>query len=113
MGGPGAHANRPAWIGLGPVGRSDLRDQRRAHSRRVVQQRQRGVHPLSLAPSSYWTDLIRYWHRNDHMPIHAMTLKHIGILGAGAISLLLGLVAAWAADAPSPGIPTTVMVRVV
>src|SRR5437899_6955810 len=39
--------------------------------------------------------------------------KRTALLGAGAISLLLGLVAAWAADAPSPGIPTTVMVRVV
>src|SRR5438093_172986 len=41
------------------------------------------------------------------------TAKRTVILGAGASSLLLGLVAAWAADAPSPGIPTTVMVRVV
>src|SRR3989442_1665388 len=39
--------------------------------------------------------------------------KRTALLGAGAISLLLGLVAAWAADAPSPGILTTVMVRVV
>src|SRR5256712_14150156 len=39
--------------------------------------------------------------------------KRTPLLGAGAISLLLGLVAAWAADAPSPGILTTVMVRVV
>src|SRR2546428_339475 len=39
--------------------------------------------------------------------------KRTALLGAGAISLLLALVAAWAADAPSPGIPTTVMVRVV
>src|SRR5437899_10817585 len=39
--------------------------------------------------------------------------KHTVILCSGAISLVLGLVGAWAADAPSPGIPTTVMVRVV
>src|SRR3989442_15470749 len=39
--------------------------------------------------------------------------KRTALLGAGAIRLLLGLVAAWAADAPSPGILTTVMVRVV
>jgi hypothetical protein len=44
------------------------------------------------------------------MPIMA---KHTVILCSGAISLLLGLVGAWAADAPSPGIPTTVVVRVV
>src|SRR5437870_11602879 len=39
--------------------------------------------------------------------------KHTVILCSGAISLVLGLVGAWAADAPSPGILTTVMVRVV
>src|SRR5207247_10002707 len=44
------------------------------------------------------------------MPIMA---KHTFILCSGAISLVLGLVGAWAADAPSPRIPTTVMVRVV
>jgi len=44
------------------------------------------------------------------MPIMA---KHTVILCSVAISLLLGLVGAWAADAPPPGIPTTVVVRVV
>ena len=39
--------------------------------------------------------------------------KGTALLGEGAISLLLGLGGAWAADAPPPGIPTTVVVRVV
>src|SRR5207247_758982 len=65
---PAAPLNR-RFYAIG--GRLYLRDERRAPARRVVQQRQRGVHSLSLAPSSYWTDLIRYRHRNDHMPIHA------------------------------------------
>jgi len=42
-----------------------------------------------------------------------MMLKHSGILGAGTLSVFFGLVVALAADAPSPGIPTTVVVRVV
>ena len=42
-----------------------------------------------------------------------MMLKHGGILGAGTLSVFFGLVVALAADAPSPGIPTTVVVRVV
>src|SRR3989441_3812027 len=95
MGGLGAHADGPAWTRLGRGGWSDLRHQRRAHSWRVVQQRQRGVHALTPILSSRLSDLVRYQHRSHAWPV--MT-KYGIILGVPAISVLLGFGSATAAD---------------
>src|SRR2546427_9281145 len=110
MGGLGAHADGPAWTRLGRGGWSDLRHQRRAHSWRGVQQRQRGVHALTLILSSRLSDLVRYQHRSHAWPV--MT-KYGNILGIAAFNVLLGLGGVKAADTQSQGIPTSLVVPVI
>src|SRR3989442_5620401 len=110
MGGRGAHADGPAWTRLGRGRWSDLRHQRRAHSWRVVQQRQRGVHALTLILSSRLSDLVKYQHRSHAWPV--MT-KYGIILGIAAVNVLICLRGVQAADTKSQGIPNNLIIRAV